>query len=127
MTFGERLKLLREENSLTQSELAKKLNISRQSVSNYENGSRFPNDVQLLVKISALFCVSLDYLIGLSNIRLSLPNQDMEKNPQFMENNESPYSTKRNVLEELFLEIDNMPLEDIKKVIKFIKVINGKL
>ncbi|MBU5312970.1 helix-turn-helix domain-containing protein [Tissierella carlieri] len=127
MTFGERLKLLREENSLTQSELAKKLNISRQSVSNYENGSRFPNDVQLLVKISALFCVSLDYLIGLSNIRLSLPNQDMEKNPQFMENNESPYSAKRNVLEELFLEIDNMPLEDIKKVIKFIKVINGKL
>ncbi|WP_353096153.1 helix-turn-helix transcriptional regulator [Tissierella praeacuta] len=120
MTFGERLKLLREENSLTQSELAKKLNISRQSVSNYENGSRFPNDVQLLIKISTLFCVSLDYLIGLSNIRLSFANQNMENSANYL-------SAKRNALEELFLEIDDMPIEDIGKVIKCIKVFNGKL
>ena len=43
MTFGERLYQLRKENNLSQEELAEQLEVSRQSVSRWENGSASPD------------------------------------------------------------------------------------
>lgn len=61
--FGERLKELREEKGMSQQDLAYFLNISRSSVSAYENNTNYP-DPQILVKLADLFDVSLDYLLG---------------------------------------------------------------
>lgn len=122
MTFPERLRLLREESFLTQDELAKKLNISRQSISNYENGTRFPNDAQVLIKISQLFSVSVDYLIGISNIRFSFANEHIKKSFNTTEEGINCFIKKREALEELFLELDDMSLEDINTIIKCINI-----
>jgi transcriptional regulator with XRE-family HTH domain len=63
MFFNDRLKALREDNDLTQEELAKILHINRSTLSNYENIGREPN-YTLLIKIADYFNVSLDYLLG---------------------------------------------------------------
>lgn len=67
-TFGERLKELRLENELTQLELAKKLFISKSSICKYEKDNNFP-EASLLQKIADYFNVSVDYLLGKSNVK----------------------------------------------------------
>lgn len=68
MTFGTKLKSLRVEYELTQSQLAKKLDTSKSNISKYESDSIEPN-MKTLVLISEYFNVSIDYLLGTSNIR----------------------------------------------------------
>ena len=64
--FPNRLKELRLVANLSQRELAKKLHISPSSIGMYESGARFPTpEVETL--LAQFFCVSLDYLRGLSN------------------------------------------------------------
>lgn len=62
MTFGERLYQLRKEKKMSQEELAERLEVSRQSVSRWENGSAAP-DFDKTVRISEIFGVTTDYLI----------------------------------------------------------------
>lgn len=62
-----RLKELREQKNLTQAQLSKLLNISASTIGMYEQGRRFP-DENLLKHISQYFNVSIDYLLGLTNI-----------------------------------------------------------
>ena len=68
--FKNRLKTLRAEKKLTQNELAKKLKYSRSTISQYEGGLRDPS-LNFIIDISDFFNVSLDYLLGRTNIRLS--------------------------------------------------------
>lgn len=65
--FAKRLKELREEKGLNQKECAEKLNISRGSISFYENGERLP-DIETIYNMAKFFNVSADYLIGLTDI-----------------------------------------------------------
>ncbi|MBQ8688885.1 MAG: helix-turn-helix transcriptional regulator [Clostridia bacterium] len=61
-----RIRDLREDHDLTQKEVARKLNCSQQVYSNYELGQRdIPTDI--LIKISALYNVSVDYILGISD------------------------------------------------------------
>lgn len=61
-----RIRDLREDHDLTQREMAKVLNCSQQVYSNYELGQRdIPTDI--LIKLSAYFNVSVDYILGLTN------------------------------------------------------------
>lgn len=60
--FGIFLSSLRKKADMTQSEVAIKLNVTRQAVSHYECGDTFP-DVSILVNIANLFNISLDELI----------------------------------------------------------------
>ena len=61
-----RIRELREDNDLTQKQLARELNCSQQVYSNYELGQRdIPTDI--LIKLSAYFNVSVDYILGLTN------------------------------------------------------------
>ena len=61
--FSERICELRLENNLTRSQLALKLNVSVRLISYWENGQR-ECDFDMLIKISNLFNVSIDYLLG---------------------------------------------------------------
>ena len=61
-----RIRDLREDNDITQKEMAKILNCSQQVYSNYELGQRdIPTDI--LIKLSAYYNVSVDYILGISD------------------------------------------------------------
>lgn len=61
--FGDNLKKLRNEAGLTQKKLASQLEISPSAVGMYEHGRRKP-DYEMLIKVSRLFSVSIDSLVG---------------------------------------------------------------
>lgn len=61
--FNERLKTLRIQRKMTQSELAKKIYISQPAYSKYEVGTASPNP-ETLCKIADALDVSVDYLLG---------------------------------------------------------------
>ncbi|WP_296827988.1 LexA family transcriptional regulator [uncultured Megasphaera sp.] len=63
MSFGAKLKKCRKDRSLSQKEFGQKIGVAESTVSLYESNKRFP-DADTLKKISALFEVSLDYLLG---------------------------------------------------------------
>lgn len=62
--LNENIKKLRTALNLSQVELAKKLGVSKQSVSNWENDNIQPS-IDMLVKIAKSLNVSTDYLLGL--------------------------------------------------------------
>ncbi|MDE6434463.1 MAG: helix-turn-helix domain-containing protein [Lachnospiraceae bacterium] len=62
MKLGEQIKKYRTELSLSQEELAEKLFVSRQSISNWENDKTYP-DIKSLLLLSEVFSVSLDQLV----------------------------------------------------------------
>lgn len=62
MQFHEKLCGLRKQAGMTQSDLAEKLNVSRQAVSRWEMGTAKP-EVDTLIAMGDLFDVSLDYLL----------------------------------------------------------------
>lgn len=64
--FPSRLRDLLETRKITITALAKELNVTRQAVSQYADGSVQPN-IEKLVSIAAFFNVSTDYLVGLSD------------------------------------------------------------
>lgn len=61
-----RIKLLREAAGMTQTELAKKLGITRSSINAWEMGISVPS-TQYIVELSRLFKVSSDYILGIDN------------------------------------------------------------
>ena len=66
--FGDQIKELRQAAGLSQVQLAAKLNVSKQSVSNWENNNIMPS-IDMLIRISKTFSVSADYLLGLDDQR----------------------------------------------------------
>lgn len=64
--LGEQIKKLRIDKNLSQVELANKLSVTKQSVSNWENGNIMPS-IDMLMKIAVFFRVTTDYLLGLSD------------------------------------------------------------
>ncbi len=64
MNFGLQLKKLRLETSLTQTQLAAKLGITKSVLSYYELHDYFP-PAAVLVKLAAIFHVSTDHLLGI--------------------------------------------------------------
>ena len=64
--LGYRIRELRVSFGWNQVELAKKLNISKQTVSNWENENIQPS-VEMLVQVAKIFRVSTDYLLGLED------------------------------------------------------------
>lgn len=63
MNFSENLRRIRKESGYTQQDIAERLSVAQATVANYERGVRIP-DVDTLVKLSKIFDVSIDYLIG---------------------------------------------------------------
>jgi len=63
MEFSERLKNLRKQAHLTQTDVAEKLGISQQAYASWERGIKKPTQ-ENLVKIAQVLNVSIDYLVG---------------------------------------------------------------
>ena len=68
MNFGERLKMLRKGQKITQQELANRLGVAKSVVSYYESGDRFPS-YDVLIKIARTFRVTTDYLLDIERNR----------------------------------------------------------
>ena len=66
MEIGKNISKIRKENKLTQDDLAEKYCVTRQTISNWENGKSYP-DLETLVKISDDFKISLDILLKEDN------------------------------------------------------------
>lgn len=63
-----RIRDLREDKDITQKEMARFLNCSQQVYSNYELGQRdIPTDI--LIKLARIHNVSVDYILGLTDIQ----------------------------------------------------------
>ena len=63
MELGKRIYSYRTKRNMSQGDLADALNVSRQSVSKWENGNATP-DLEKLIKMSELFGITLDELVG---------------------------------------------------------------
>lgn len=79
--FGTTLKELRQSAGLTQKQLAEKLWLSKATVSYYEQSLRYPSP-EILVKLSNVFHVSTDYLLGIEDKKqtldvIGLPDEDI--------------------------------------------------
>jgi len=101
VTFADRLKLLRTEKDLTQQDIANILNVGRATVAGYETKGKQP-DFDKLCKLCELFNVSLDYLLGRSEIRD--PYNDLEA--KLYEETKDSKSLDINELNKFFDNID---------------------
>ena len=66
MTYQERLRALREDNDLTQSQIATMLGIAQTTYSQYELDKR-PMPIEYIIALCKFYNVSSDYLLGLSD------------------------------------------------------------
>ena len=64
--FDERIRELRHSLGINQVEFGKRLNVTKQCISNWENNNIMPS-IDMLIRISKTFSVSADYLLGLEN------------------------------------------------------------
>ena len=62
MNLDEKIKKIRKDNKMSQDDFAEVLNVTRQTVSNWENKKNYP-DIETLIKISDEFNISLDILL----------------------------------------------------------------
>jgi len=69
-----RIKELRQQNGWLQSDLATRLQTSRQTIGNYETGQR-QLDPETILKLCEIFDVSADYLLG----RAALPSPELSE------------------------------------------------
>ena len=66
LNFGNKLKELRNQNKMTQQQLAAQIGVSKSVISYYELQERIPSP-EILLKLASVFRVSTDYLLGVSN------------------------------------------------------------
>jgi len=78
--FGLRLKELRERKHLSQSDVAKRLEVTRSTISGYECNTITPS-VDQLIKLAVLYNTSLDYMMGMDN-RFHLYLDDLSESQQ---------------------------------------------
>lgn len=67
--FGMRLRALRQSRNLTQKQLADQLRLTKSVISAYETDLRLPS-YDILIKISSIFGVTTDYLLGANHEQL---------------------------------------------------------
>ena len=79
--IADRIKSLREQQNMTQSDLAKQLGITRSSVNAWEMGISVPS-TQYIVELAHIFHVSTDYLLGVNTTStisvVGLSDKDVE-------------------------------------------------
>lgn len=106
MSFGAKLKELRIKNRMTQEELGKFLNVTKVSISGYENDTRSP-DKESLVKLAELFNVSTDYLLGRATSQFMISEEIIKLDEPLRNTSHLTYNHVK-VTEEDKQAIDNM-------------------
>lgn len=111
--FDERLKSLRKKCGYTQVSLAETLGVSKGTVAMWETGKRTP-DFDTLIRLSDLFDVRTDYILGKSNDSSSakLSDDDIEQLGRW--ELESVYTD----LMKLYLSLDSFGQKDVENLIK---------
>lgn len=87
MGLGSRIRELRKDKKMTQEQLGEILNVSKASISGYENETREP-DSKSLVKIAEYFNVSLDYLLNKNQTPKWANDKDTNDLEKFLNDNE---------------------------------------
>ena len=72
MAYYSRIRDLRENNDLSQTELAKQLHVSQRSYSHYENGDR-AMPIDILERLAAYYNTSMDYLVERTDVKKPYP------------------------------------------------------
>ena len=72
-----RLRDLREDSDLTQTQVAKFLNIRQNTYSQYENGQR-QLPIEALIKLAAFYSTSTDYILNLTDEKKPYPAKNKE-------------------------------------------------
>ncbi len=114
-----RIKLLRVEKGMKQSELAEYLKVAQSTVSGWETGN-YEVDHENLCKMADLFRCSIDYLLGRTNIRNS---NNLNLNNEIDEILETLH--KRPEMQTLFSISKKATKEDIERAVKIIEVLKG--
>ena len=111
--FDERLKSLRKKCGYTQVSLAETLGVSKGTVAMWETGKRTP-DFETLIRLSDLFDVRTDYILGKSNDSSSakLSDDDIEQLGRW--ELESVYTD----IMKLYLSLDSFGQKDVENLIK---------
>ena len=78
--FAERLKELRKEHKITQEQLASIIGVERSSIGKYEGKSRIIPSDDIKRRIADYFGVSIDYLLGYTDLRINLNVGDLSEN-----------------------------------------------
>ena len=109
--FKDRLKQLRKEKKMTQAKLGELLNYGYTAIANYESGRNQPA-IADLKKISAIFDVSLDYLLGVNDTRQPF---NTEGNPE-----------KWNLFLQYYSLLDDENLDDLLMYMQWLVARNEK-
>lgn len=104
-----RFRQLREENGLSQIELGNRLGVTQQSVFAWEHGKTVPQ-IQTAIALSQLYNVSLDYLLGLSDV------------PQIIK---EPAITDDELRASTLERIRNLPVPVLKKLLDLMDAIQS--
>lgn len=97
MAYYQRLRDLREDSDLTQSDVAKILNTSYQYYSKYESGLR-PISFERVIELAKFYNVSIDYIAGLTNDKrgIGYKKQSDIKHSPALNNRGSKYTITQN-------------------------------
>ena len=77
MNIGDKIKNAREENKLTQTQASESLMVSRQTISNWENGKSLP-DILSVIRMCELYQISLDELLKGDKAMMDKIEKDIE-------------------------------------------------
>lgn len=97
MEIGKKLKEARAHSGLTQENAAEKINVSRQTISNWENEKSYP-DIISVIKLSDLYSISLDDLLKGDKEMM----EHLEESTDIVKSNKSLFSA---ILANIFLFI----------------------
>lgn len=98
-SIGEKIKALRKERKMTQSDLAKKLDVTEQAISMYERDVRKPSFLYL-TKISEIFNVPISFFA----------NDDLD-------------NEEKNNIDVFFYDLDSLDKKDLEKVQTYINLL----
>lgn len=100
MDFGKRLQQLRKEKKMTQQDLANTMKLSRATIAGYESRGKQP-DQQKLIWLSEYFNVSLDYLLGSTDIKEKKTSKIFEKESSRGDEEELSEKNKKDIAQKM--------------------------
>lgn len=132
--FGDRLKLLRKNCNYTQKELGEKLNVSGRVIGYYESNERFP-DKETLTRLADFFEVSVDYLLGRTDIKNNIKENKIDINKNEKDVEELLEETMSQILNQDGLMLNGQIVDDndlillrnaLKNGIEYVKSMKSK-
>lgn len=111
------IKNLRKQINKTQEEVAKDLNLQKQTFQNYELGKRKP-DIETLIKIADYFNVSLDYLCGRQNKNLIFADSLSDKKKELINMIKELNDDETLIAIGFVAKLANKPIDEVIQKIK---------